>query len=560
MASLLAPNKHCRLKPPERHLRCLREHIELCEVRLATLATTISAAQEIGEPLRRQQLPALQNLRSIAQLQINTCRNAISPIHWIPNEILGEIFSHCIPLNHHFSRFNAPLIFLQVCTLWRDVTISTRSFWSTVAFWTPPSNTDLLCYPLRFLSGWLLRSGRNPLDLFFEQGLTYNHLKPLVDLVLLAHYPQLRHLDLHLTKESAFALVHFVVLPPGSLESLESLVLENLDEADFAFEEDGPLITVFKQSPRLRKLTTNALEFTYTFNNSTTSPEFDLPIVPWPQLTHLFVTDFIRVDVFVVVLAECSSLQFLRVSLALETHDEFLDVEQWLPKEPVILSNLTELHLSFTNGLSFPPLLNAFEFPALEHLHFRRSESGHFPASDSFSWASSRAFLLQLQNLRQLSLVGRVGTAPEVMVLFKSTPSVTDLTLDIWTDYQAIIPALFPLDDNLTRLLPLLMRLTLRLERKDFPFPGHCIRNAVDSAQSPLVYLSIICHRTTCPKRLKEITSELSDLPLQTMFGVQAGPISRSARISVDSALMDDVDTSRDYTMFSPIVPVQYYP
>lgn len=545
------------MKPSEQHLRCLREHIELCQVSIAALTTIISSAQEMGEPLRQQQLPALQHRYSIAQLQIKTCRDAISPIHWIPNEILGEIFSHCLPLDRRFSRFSAPLLLLQVCRLWCDVAISTRSFWSSMAFWKPPSNTDILCYPLRFLSGWLLLSGRNSLDLFFEESLTYNHLKPLVELVLLAHYSQLRHLDLHLTKESAFALVHFVVLPPGSLENLESLVLEGLDEADFAFEEEGPLITVFQNSPRLRKLTTNALEFTYTFNNSTTSPEFDLSILPWAQLTHLMVTDFIRVDVFAIVLAECSALQFLRISLTLESHDEFMDVERWLPKEPVILSNLVELYLSLANGLSIPSLLDVFNFPALEHLHIRRSESGRLQASDSFSWASSRAFLLQLQSLRRLSLVGRVGTAPEVMVLLKSAPLVTHLALDIWTEYQTLIPALFPpLDAPLTSPLRLLGHLTLRLERSDFPFPSHCIRNAIDSAQCPLMHLTIICHRAACPKRLNELSNDLFGLPLQIILGVRSGPISRTARVAVDRTLMNDVDTSRDYTMLNPTVAV----
>lgn len=566
MVALLAPNRY-RTKPLEQHLVCLREHIALCKRRDGRLTAIISFVQQCNRELRERWLLDLHHLRVLYRQQANTCRFAISPIHWIPDEILGEIFTYCLPLNHRFSRTVAPLSQLRVCVLWRHVTLSTHSLWSTLTFWSPPSNVDLMCYPPRFLHTWLLHSGEHSLDLFFTRGLKYNHLKLLVELVLLAHYSRCRHLDIHLTRETALALVNFVVLPPRSLARLETLVLENLDEADFALENAGPAITAFHDSPRLQKLTTNALDFTFSIDEITSVPTFDRSVLPWPKLTHLMITDFIRVDVLVVTLAECTALEFLRVSLELEVDDEFRGMDQWLPTQPVVLPHLSKLYISLSDGLSIPHLLEAFRFPALQQLYFRRSESQGFTTEpDAFSWTSSRTFLLQLQNLQKLSLVGRVGPIREIVALLQSTPLVSDLLLDVWTEYQALIPILFPSPDPLSsndlHLQPLcrLQQLTFRLERTDFPFPSNCIRDYIESPQHncSLTHLTIICGRAVSPRRMDEMHEHLEYLPVETFLGLRSGPIVKSTRYRTDGHLIDNKRTNRDYTMVDRLTVKPY--
>lgn len=240
------------MKPSEQHLRCLHEYRALCLEKAAELTPKISAAQTDGRPSRYERLLDLHRSRLAFRQQAQTCRDVICPISWVPNEILSEIFTHCLPSDHRFSRTVAPLLLLHVCQLWRSITISTRSFWSRLAFWTPFSNIDRICYPLRFLGGWVARSGRNPLDIFLSQGLVYYHMKFVVEVVLLDHYSHCRHLDIHVTSESARALINFIMLSPGSLTALESLVLEGLDESYFAVENSEPMITVFRDSPLLR--------------------------------------------------------------------------------------------------------------------------------------------------------------------------------------------------------------------------------------------------------------------------------------------------------------------
>lgn len=384
----------------------------------------------------------------------------------------------------------------------------------------------------------------------------------MVGLVLLPHHARCRHLDLHLVGQSAFALNNFVTLPPGSLKSLQSLVLEGLDEVDFAQEGQPlgqPVITAFRNSPQLRRLTTSALEFMFSYDSEASIPHFDTAVLPWIGITHLMITNFIRVDIFVIALAECAALQFLRVSLDLEDDVEYPNMGQWLPQDPVILTNLTEFRVSLSEGLCFPPLMNVFTFPALRHLHIQRIEAHHLHSSDPFSWKHSRLFLYKIHGIQALTLVGRVGVEEEVLTLLRNTPQVTNLSLDIWTKYQFLIPALFPPSDSLpadhalSRPLKRMTHLSVRLEGRDFPFPSHLIRDAVDSAQHSLTHLVVVVHRGY-PRRLREIRDVLFYSPLQQKFGSPGGPICKSMRITTDEHLIADPSTSLDYTMFSPFV------
>lgn len=547
------------MKPLQQHLRCLREHRAVCKAHIETTTADISEGQKQGPQFRRQQLLPLHESRLFFRQQVKVCNDAICPISWIPNEILREIFAFCIPPNHRFTPTMAPLILLSVCQLWHDTAISTRSFWSSMAFWTPPSQIDRTCYPLRFLGGWFARSGRHPLDIFLERDFVYNHMKFVVEVVLLAHYPQCRHLDIHVTIDSTPALINFVVLPPGSLTGLESLVLEGLDEAFFLANDEGPIITVFQNSPQLQKLTTDGFDFAFTYDPHTLMADFDDLFLPWAQLTHLMVTEFITADVFVIVLAQCTGLHFLRASLDLEDTDIRVDLEYWLYDRPIALPNLTDLYLSVSDGFFIPPIMDALAFPALRNLHFRRSESEDLTTSDPFSWEHSPGFLRQLHGLEHLSLVGRVGTVEEVLVLLNSTPRVTSLKLDIQMDYQILIPALFPPmpyspDILLGRPLHALTHLAFHLARRELPFPSHCIRDAVNSAQHifPLVDLTIIVHRAY-RRHLKEIRSTFLHSSIQTCIGTPAGPIGRSARLHTDARLIEKESTNRYYTMLDPL-------
>lgn len=539
----------------------------LCQARDELITAAISLTEMDHLPLCHQRLFCLRQARIVVLQEITACNDAISPIHWIPNEILGEIFSNCLPSNHRFSFAVTPLLLLQVCQLWHDVAVSRGSLWSHMSFWTPErSKTDRMCYPLHFIQPWLLRSGAGVLELSFEKKLVYHHLKPLVELGLVVFSHQCRHLNIHATPQSVLALLEFMILPPGTLINLESLVLEGIEETSFAFvREFLPIITVFRNSPRLRKLTTNLLNFVFTFGGETPESsgellQLDLFVLPWAQLTHLMVTAFTRVDILVIVLRECTAIQFLRVSLHLGLNIVDLGVKQWLPTEPVLLSELTDFHISLVDGEAIPSLMDSFTYPMLQHLRLRRCESQHYgvieldlPQSESYFWTDSLHFRQQLGHLRCLSLVGEVGTVEEILILLGNAPRVVDLTLDIWTDYQLLIPALFPPSDihfpeaePLPRPLPQLSHIKLYLDEDDFPFPSHFIRNAADSVHFMCFTHLDVLSNLSCLEELQDICCQFYGSRLETTFIGLAG---EATRLDTDVKLIDHEHTSREYAM-----------
>lgn len=111
-------------------------------------------------------------------------RGVTPPIHFMPLEILGKIFLHCLPNDHHLSPTVAPLMLCQICRFLRELVLSTNSLWNKILFWTPLSNTGQMCYPIRYISQWLLLSGTLPIDIQFERGLLLNHTQVFVELFM----------------------------------------------------------------------------------------------------------------------------------------------------------------------------------------------------------------------------------------------------------------------------------------------------------------------------------------------------------------------------------------
>lgn len=89
----------------------------------------------------------------------------------LPSELLCDIFVACLPI--HFvgiSFAHAPLLLLQVCSLWRAVALDTPALWTTLDF-TYPFNLD---GPSTFKM-WLKYSGSLPLTFIFETD-DYSHI------------------------------------------------------------------------------------------------------------------------------------------------------------------------------------------------------------------------------------------------------------------------------------------------------------------------------------------------------------------------------------------------
>lgn len=413
------------------------------------------------------------------------------------------------------------------------------------------------------------------------------HLRTFVELVLLEHYPRCQHLELSVSSSSVRGLVNFINLPAGSLSRVESLVLDGLDEVVLSSGEDGEddedddegedtLIptTVFQSSPMLQKLATSSLDFAFHLGDN--EIQFNVHVLPWAQLTHLLITEFIDIDIFIHTLAECLAIQFLRVSLNLKSDEEEPDRHVNLSVTRVVLSSLAAIYISVNGGLSFPSSMDVFQFPALTAIHFRRHHDD-LELPDLFAWTESSHFCNQLSNLQHLSLTGYVGSTEQVIWVLQRARAITTLVLDIYDDYATLIPAIFPADS--VSLLPRLTKLELHLERRELCHPQGaptsiveitrngltsrrmsdisqeslqpCIfrlRELIESTQSCLLRsLSLSYLRgPPCDKSLRELRKQFRSSILETQFEKK----NVSSRVGLDCYLMENHYAGTSYTLY----------
>ncbi|KAJ6485843.1 hypothetical protein C8R45DRAFT_998107 [Mycena sanguinolenta] len=114
----------------------------------------------------------LKERRALLQKPVDAHKALISPVRFIPRDVLLEIFFHCLPSEHNalIDPAEAPLILGHICRHWRSVAYSTPLLWSSIHI--PP--LDYLNTPPHILSeldriieAWLERSATCPLSVSF---------------------------------------------------------------------------------------------------------------------------------------------------------------------------------------------------------------------------------------------------------------------------------------------------------------------------------------------------------------------------------------------------------
>jgi hypothetical protein len=175
-------------KPSETSLSFLCDRLAKCNTINELIMQNIYLVQRLKSPSTYQGLPGLHIARFMCRQQADAICHALSPIERVPDNILIKIFTLCLPHNHHFSRNLAPLLMCGVSKSWCALAKSNWGLRKKMSFWSPPaSKQDQGCYPTRLVNMWLKHSKPSPLELFFEVGMSQNHVKTYVDLVLEEH-------------------------------------------------------------------------------------------------------------------------------------------------------------------------------------------------------------------------------------------------------------------------------------------------------------------------------------------------------------------------------------
>ncbi|KAK7000451.1 hypothetical protein R3P38DRAFT_3617408, partial [Favolaschia claudopus] len=204
------------------------------------ISLTIIAQTAILHDLKAKRLEAQHKLNLF-----------LDPMARLPLELQSYIFlfvdSHSLP--QKLNPNAAPILFLRVCRLWRDIALATPMLWTKIQIDTSP------CGPnhLGLCKIWLKRARSLPLSVALRGPLRLD--QNLQD--LLAQYsPQLKNLTLTKHRSAKGPQYPYVVweLPENSLPSLKTLSIEPADNYENAFWGNIEVwLGILRAAPRLSR-------------------------------------------------------------------------------------------------------------------------------------------------------------------------------------------------------------------------------------------------------------------------------------------------------------------
>ncbi|KAF7377799.1 F-box domain-containing protein [Mycena sanguinolenta] len=147
---------------------------------MATLLRARIAELSLAIETQKQILRDLEKSRSDARRDLNA---TLDPMARLPVEISSDIFARCLPDSPRPHSGQAPMLFLNVCHLWRDIATSASSLWTSIYC---ESSTDTAT-----LDNWLRRARSLPLHISLP-----GDTRPDVAIVVNQHAHHLEVLEL----------------------------------------------------------------------------------------------------------------------------------------------------------------------------------------------------------------------------------------------------------------------------------------------------------------------------------------------------------------------------
>ena len=222
--------------PSDTERREIFRILEEPQARLAKINDEIERMQATLEEMKRQ--------RDELSQHIDQYRALTSPLRRLPQEILLEIFVHCLPKDHNafMSSHEVPLLFGRICSSWRSISLSAPQLWTTIHVPVPApaelhpeqvitkaehlvASKRMIRLRTAALQEWFNRSGSLPLDISCNQwaevvAANYvNTAQSIVDVIL-----SVAHRWRNVTVAApAHTMASLLSHPPHNLPFLESL-------------------------------------------------------------------------------------------------------------------------------------------------------------------------------------------------------------------------------------------------------------------------------------------------------------------------------------------------
>lgn len=420
--------------------------IEICDV----ISSLQSRVTEIDEDLTRIKLLQDQLLRKRdeALAAVTQHKLLIGPIRRLPAELLAEIFWFCLPLydmrhtNFSFkawhsslSRRQAPLLLGRVCSLWRMVTLSTPSLWSSFGALYYDDKFD------RTLTGaktFLARSGTCPLYIsLIDCSSTIGRTRELVNTVA-SYSHQWRTFAIFAKLETVNVLANNV---KGALPLLDTLTL-GLTEGQPLLEQPHAFRNAFEIAPSLRNI---------VVSNQLSPLQLKLP---WSQLTHFCVDETLHLKDSLDVLRSCPNLVYLAISRN--------PTAQSVTDYPHILHpKLLELRIPAANLAGF---FESLTLPALRHVRVVDDLVSE-PYWDPLPF---HCLLARSQCILDVASF-EIRSADTLLLWLDTVPSITDLQITAPLNYISFVIILQRLTYDILRVKRLCPKLRAISFPKDCP-------------------------------------------------------------------------------------------
>ena len=431
----------------------------------------------------------------------------------LPDEIIAEIFLHCLPREYgrgaSLNPKEAPVLLTHVCQRWRIIAVNEGRLWAALRFRPTPefvAGNPRLLLILAISALQRCKGCKHSVELHFADG--FNSLPsdtlsiPLQPFLLLD--TSLATLALRNVR-----LKEMVNLRRGLFPALESLALSFRGQGVRVNnpKTEAWVISAFEDAPNLHRV---------AFNTETLDESIDVQLsLPWNQITHLlYISNQPTLhSIYKDRLPAATQLRYLSIHPG---YDDYAD------SEAKVLGNIPSVtqyeRLEWLSldcwaadiAVIYPLFLEYAAFPSLKKLRISGPPWDFVEYRSFWPTGLKDRFIAKLRDLTHLEYFSLdVGdTSPATLVdVFSSIPKVKTLDLYIFENYQFVFEALTHSEDPANSLLPHLSTLTIEASRcqahEDLSDPESEDQDYDPQPIDAGVFQTFLESRTRCPEEFR---------------------------------------------------------
>ncbi|TFK37592.1 hypothetical protein BDQ12DRAFT_684941 [Crucibulum laeve] len=417
--------------PSENEVKAIKQLLAAPSERLAFLDGEISRVQTL--------LDKLSHERDTLTESISAHRALLSPARRLPEDVLREIFLHCLPTTHNsvMSEYAAPLILGQICSMWRSITLSTPSLWASLHVSVPALSHEVETATdphllNKAVQGWLTRSGICPLSISIACSKFRSADIETVNLLirtLISYSARWRDIQLFIPARA------WSLLSEISKESVPLLEYAALDGYNGPFVGGVPLVsnndwtsTGLFTAKGLRSVFLARVE----------ADPINLP-VSWSQLTNLCLkgdeewgTVGLSTSAALEVLKKCMNLRKCNLQMIKLEIDIPLNAAT---EPPLVLPHLETLSVTESTYGDALELFSRLDLPGVRCIRFYTQPTIPTPLTEHPVHASIITLLQRVPHIESFVLDAHAMPAGDIVECLRTIPSIKHLS---FTSYDAL--------------------------------------------------------------------------------------------------------------------------